>query len=56
MTSVETDFDAFRDDCVLYLANRLGVSKDAALGYLGDWLTAVTADAHPPPLDETVEG
>ena len=28
MTTVETDFDAFRDDFVLYLANRLGVSKD----------------------------
>jgi hypothetical protein len=34
MTSVETDFDAFRDDFVLYLAKRLGVSEDAALGYL----------------------
>ena len=55
MTSVETDFDAFRDDFVLYLAKRLGVSKDAALGYLGDWLTAFTPDAHPPTPGETVE-
>lgn len=55
MTSVETDFDAFRDDFVVYLAARLGVSKDAALSYLGDWLIAFKADVHPPALSETRE-
>jgi len=56
MISVENDFDAFREDFILYLAQRLGVSKDAAQSYLGDWLMAFTAAAHPPALGETVEG
>jgi hypothetical protein len=56
MISVESDFDAFRDDFVLHLAARLGVSKDAALSYLGDWLLAFKADVHPPALGEAVEG
>lgn len=56
MISVESDFDAFRDDFVVYLAVRLGVSKDTALSYLGDWLIAFQADVHPPALGETVEG
>lgn len=56
MISVENDFDAFRDDFVAYLAVRLGVSRDTALSYLGDWLIAFQADAHPPALGETIEG
>ncbi len=47
MPNAESDFDAFRDDFLLYLAARLGVSKDAALGYLGDWLIAVSSTARP---------
>jgi hypothetical protein len=48
MISAESDFDAFRDDFALYLAGRLGVSKDAALTYLGDWLIAFKRDANSP--------
>jgi hypothetical protein len=45
--SVDTDFESFRDDFVLYLASRLGVSKEIALSYLGDWLIAFQAEPHP---------
>jgi len=54
MISVESDFDAFRDDFIVYLAGRLGVSNDAALSYLGDWLMAFKADFHPPAVSESV--
>ncbi|HEX2877789.1 MAG TPA: hypothetical protein VHP33_41350 [Polyangiaceae bacterium] len=56
MIGVDNDFDAFREDFVVYLAARLGVSREAALSYLGDWLIAFKADAHPPALGETIEG
>lgn len=48
MPNLESDFDEFRDDFVLYLAARLGVSEDAAVGYLGDWLMAFAADPSRP--------
>ena len=48
MISAESDFDAFHDDFVLYLAGRLGVSRDAALTCLGDWLLAFKRDANSP--------
>lgn len=35
MISGESDFDAFRDDFVVYLAAKLGVSRDAALSSVG---------------------
>jgi hypothetical protein len=55
MTIVENNLDAFRDDFVLYLANRLGVSQEVAQSYLGDWLIAFTADGPRPALGETVK-
>lgn len=55
MTSAESDFDVFRDDFLLYLAARLGVTRDAALSYLGDWLIAFTPDT-PPPIASTAAG
>ncbi len=45
--SVDADFESFRDDFVLYLAARLGVSQVVALSYLGDWLVAFQAEPHP---------
>jgi hypothetical protein len=32
------------DDFIRYLAERFGVSEEAALSSLGDWLTAVADD------------
>jgi len=38
MASADIDFDGYRDDFLVYLAKRLGVSHDAAETYLGSWL------------------
>jgi hypothetical protein len=40
----EGDPDEFRGEFIRYLAQRLGVSEEAALSCLGDWLTAVADD------------
>jgi hypothetical protein len=48
-STIEHDFDEFRDDFVVYLATRLGLSPDEALLYLGDWLSTFKAEARTPP-------
>jgi hypothetical protein len=41
MVRFANDPDEFRGDFIRYLAERFGVSEEAALSCLGDWLTAV---------------
>jgi hypothetical protein len=40
----ESDPDESRGEFIRYLAQRLGVSEEAALSCLGDWLTAAADD------------
>jgi len=40
MSGRDIDLDEFRDDFVIYLANRLGVPHEVAATYLGNWLLA----------------
>ena len=35
----EIDFDEFREELIVYLAERLDVSRPEALSLLGEWLT-----------------
>ena len=44
MIGLESEPDEARGDFIRHLAERLGVSEEAALSCLGDWLTAVAQD------------
>lgn len=44
MSRFESDPDESRGDFIRHLAKKLRVSEDAALSYLGDWMTAVVND------------
>jgi hypothetical protein len=44
------------DNLIFYLAERLNLSQEATLSYLGDWLIAFAAGPHPSQLRRCESG